>query len=327
MRTPQTPTMNQQAPDRILGLQQRRGYTITGQKRRAGGQGQAAPAAAASASAERPRPRRSRALPPHVAAPLGDAAAEYHKLLALERKVDLAMQKQRQQLADRLKAYQINPRLQNNPMCFPPTQLRLYRLFVRGAFEPAAAAAPPAAGEPLLPPPLAWTVRVWAEGGRRPDGFAPPEGSETAPVPLARAVSALHIECADASPAVIAAWPPPFTAADAAAGRRASADTVSQGVVVSRQTGAATELTVRIKLQVVGEKSKMFSMVPELAALLGLTPGQMVSGEEASAPAAPPPFPRLPTLPRPLPCADPSPSPSFPVRDGALGRDQARPPL
>ena len=129
--------MNQQAPDRVVGLQQRRGYTITGRKR-PGPPAQAAPAAAASASAERPRPRRSRALPPHIAAPLGDAAAEYHKLLALERKVDLAMQKQRQQLADRLKAYQINPRLQNNPMCFPPTQLRLYRLFVRGAFEPAA---------------------------------------------------------------------------------------------------------------------------------------------------------------------------------------------
>ena len=167
---------------------------------------------------------------------------------------------------------------------------------------------------------------MWAEGGRRPDGFAPPEGSETAPVPLARAVSALHIECADASPAVIAAWPPPFTAADAAAGRRASADTVSQGVVVSRQTGAATELTVRIKLQVVGEKSKMFSMVPELAALLGLTPGQMVSGEEASAPAAPPP-PPLPALPRPSPPLTPPPPP-FPlsVRDRAVGRDQARAP-
>ena len=317
----------QQAPDRVQGLQQRRGYTITGRKR-PGPPAQAAPAAAASASAERPRPRRSRALPPHVAAPLGDAAAEYHKLLALERKVDLAMQKQRQQLADRLKAYQINPRLQNNPMCFPPTQLRLYRLFVRGAFEPAAAAPPPAAGEPLLPPPLAWTVRVWAEGGRRPDGFAPPEGSETAPVPLARAVSALHIECADASPAVIAAWPPPFTAADAAAGRRASADTVSQGVVVSRQTGAATELTVRIKLQVVGEKSKMFSMVPELAALLGLTPGQMVSGEEASAPAAPPPSRASPRSPAPFRALTPPlPPSSFPVRDRVVGRDQARAPL
>ena len=301
----------QQAPDRLVGLQQRRGYTITGRKR-PGPPAQAAPAAAASASAERPRPRRSRALPPHVAAPLGDAAAEYHKLLALERKVDLAMQKQRQQLADRLKAYQINPRLQNNPMCFPPTQLRLYRLFVRGAFEPAAAA-PPAAGEALLPPPLAWTVRVWAEGGRRPDGFAPPEGSETAPVPLARAVSALHIECADASPAVIAAWPPPFTAADAAAGRRASADTVSQGVVVSRQTGAATELTVRIKLQVVGEKAKMYTLHPELAALLGLTPGQMVSGEEARAPAAPPPPPASPRSPAPFRAPTPPlPSPLLP---------------
>ena len=155
----------QQAPDRVVGLQQRRGYTITG-----------------FASAERPRPRRSRALPPHVAAPLGDAAAEYHKLLALERKVDLAMQKQRQQLADRLKAYQINPRLQNNPMCFPPTQLRLYRLVVRRAAEPAAAAAPPAAGEPLLPPPLAWTVRVWAEGGRRPGtGSRRPRGARRRP--------------------------------------------------------------------------------------------------------------------------------------------------